>query len=166
MIKRFMVPAGLALAALFLPVSACAQGASAVTVQPDLSYAGARVAFEAFEAEAAAGDLNLAIVILDRAGDDILLARTDGADHTHVFFARQKAHTAVTIGVPTKAIGERMEGGNLAILSVDGMIAIAGGVPITWDGKVIGAIGVSGAPPNIDHEIATIAASAVEALQD
>ncbi|MCI4646083.1 MAG: heme-binding protein [Hyphomonadaceae bacterium] len=166
MMKQLIAPAGLALASFLMPVSACAQTASVVTLQPDLSYEGAHVAFEAFEAEAEARDLNLAIIIMDRAGDEILLARTDGADHTHIFFARQKAETALTIGVPTKAIGERMEGGSLAILSIDGMIAVAGGVPITWDDKVIGAIGISGAPPNIDHEIATLAAAAVEAHQD
>ena len=166
MMKQFVTSVGLALAALTAPLSACAQDSYLVTLEPDLSYQGARVAFEAFEAEAAARELNLAIIILDRAGDEILLARTDGADHTHVFFARQKAETALTIGVPTKAISERMSSGNLAILSIDGMIAVPGGVPINWGDKVIGAIGISGAPPNIDHEIATIAAAAVETQQE
>ncbi len=46
--------------------------------------------------------------------------------------------------MPTKALGEVVGQGASGLLSVKGMIALPGGVPILIDGKLVGAIGVSG----------------------
>jgi glc operon protein GlcG len=132
-----------------------------VIAQPSLSFDGAMKVFKAFEEASELEGWVTSIVILDRAGHELLVARKKDQDHTTVFFARAKAETALTIGKPTAAIHERFQGGDQNILSVDRMITIPGGVPILLDGGVIGAVGVSGSPAPIDHKIATAAVAAI-----
>ena len=59
--------------------------------------------------------------------------------------------------------GEQIKGGRLASLVLPGATPLQGGVPITYEGKVIGAIGVSGNTPKEDEEIALVGAAAAAA---
>jgi glc operon protein GlcG len=56
-----------------------------------------------------------------------------------------------------------VKNGRLASLVLPGATPLQGGVPITVDGKVIGAIGVSGNTPQEDEDIAKVGAAATEA---
>lgn len=129
--------------------------------QANLSFDGAMAIYEAFEQVAALEGQRATIVVLDRGGFELLVARQKNEDHTTVMFARSKAETALAIGQPTLAIHERLSAGDQTILSVSGMMAIPGGIPIKHNGEVVGAIGVSGTPALTDHKIAIFAASAL-----
>ena len=56
---------------------------------------------------------------------------------------------------PTKALDDAITGGRLALLGVDGITPLEGGVPILFEGKVIGAVGVSGVTSAQDAQIAS-----------
>ncbi|WP_284223679.1 heme-binding protein, partial [Brevundimonas denitrificans] len=56
---------------------------------------------------------------------------------------------------------ERLAAGRMALLAIDGIVPVAGGVPIVVDGRVVGAIGVSGASSAQDDEVGRAAIAAV-----
>jgi uncharacterized protein GlcG (DUF336 family) len=64
--------------------------------------------------------------------------------------------------VPTKVYQDRLAAGESFILGLPGAVPAAGGVPIVVDGKLIGAIGVSGATALQDHQSAEAGAAAVK----
>jgi uncharacterized protein GlcG (DUF336 family) len=74
----------------------------------------------------------------------------------------EKARTAALFRRPTKLFQESMAAGGegLRVLKLPGVIPITGGVPILADGKVIGAIGVSGGSSDQDGQVATVGAGA------
>jgi glc operon protein GlcG len=76
----------------------------------------------------------------------------DGNNFVSVRMSQLKAMTSASIPISTKALGERNKSmDNSPYSSVPGMILLEGGLPIiTKDGQHIGAIGVSGANPELD----------------
>ena len=54
-----------------------------------------------------------------------------------------------------------MKNGRIAALALPGAVALKGGVPIIVDGKVIGAVGVSGNSPQEDEDIARAGADSI-----
>ena len=52
-------------------------------------------------------------------------------------------------------------GGKTAFLSVEGIVSVQGGVPVTADGRVIGAVGVSGVTSAQDEQVALAAVAAI-----
>jgi uncharacterized protein GlcG (DUF336 family) len=72
----------------------------------------------------------------------------DNARSIAVELAQDKARTAAMFKVPSKAYEDRVSSGGpgIAALSLHGVIAASGGIPIMVDGKIIGAIGVGGGP--------------------
>ena len=58
---------------------------------------------------------------------------------------------------------DQVKNGRIAALALPGAVALQGGVPIIIDGKVIGAIGVSGNSPQEDEDIAKVGADSVAA---
>jgi uncharacterized protein GlcG (DUF336 family) len=73
--------------------------------------------------------------------------------------AQQKARAAARFRVSTRKFEEQVQGGRTALLASDEVFAIGGGVPIVIDGKVVGALGVSGGASAEDDEIASGVAS-------
>jgi uncharacterized protein GlcG (DUF336 family) len=78
-----------------------------------------------------------------------------------VQIAQGKARTAARFGRPTKVYADRILTDTLTFLSVDGLVALQGGLPIIVGGKVIGAVGVSGATSAQDEQVAATAIAAV-----
>jgi uncharacterized protein GlcG (DUF336 family) len=76
--------------------------------------------------------------------------------------AIEKARTAALFRRPTKLFQESLAGGGdgLRVLKLPGVIPITGGVPIVVDGKIIGAVGVSGGTSKQDGQVATAGAGA------
>ena len=103
--------------------------------------------------EARANGWEVVIAIVDASGELVLLRRMDGAQVGSVDVATAKASTAARFRRETKAFADAIAGGNLAMLSIDGVIALEGGLPITHDGVVIGGIGVSGVQSHEDAQI-------------
>jgi glc operon protein GlcG len=96
----------------------------------------------------------------------ILLERLDDTQVASVEVAIGKARTAAIFRRPSKVFEDQVKNGRVAALALPGATPLQGGVPITVDGKVIGAIGASGNSPQEDEEIALagarVTASAVQ----
>src|SRR2546426_3644609 len=107
------------------------------------------------EAEANKNKWNVVIVVLDSGGNLVMLHRMDGAQFGSIDVAKEKAYSAVAFRRPTKAFEDALgQGGvNLRVLRLPGASPLEGGLPIVVDGKLIGAVGVSGVQATQDAQI-------------
>jgi uncharacterized protein GlcG (DUF336 family) len=87
----------------------------------------------------------VAVAIVDTAGDLVYFERMDNTQSASVIVCQEKARTAARFKRPTKAFEDALSGGRQAILSLPGVTPLEGGLPIVIEGKIVGAIGVSGA---------------------
>ncbi len=85
----------------------------------------------------------------------------DGTQYGSVAVAQEKARSAALFKRPTKAFSDAVAAGRVAIISLPGVLPIEGGVPIVVQGRIIGALGVSGGTSEQDGEIAAAALSAL-----
>ncbi len=122
----------------------------------------ARAAISAGEAESKKNGWNHVFAVVDGGGNLIAFEKADLAGNSSIEIAQAKAKTAATFRVPTKAYQDRLSSGETFILGLPGVVPAAGGVPIVVGGKVIGAIGVSGATPLQDHQAAEAGVAAVK----
>jgi glc operon protein GlcG len=137
-------------------------GASAQTIdKKTLSLAGARTVAAAAEQAAKAKGVEVVIVVVDDAGHVLLLERMDGAQVASVEVGIGKARTAAIYRRPSKAFEDQIKNGRIAALALAGATPLQGGVPIRFEGKVIGAVGVSGDTPQVDEDIAIAGAVAI-----
>jgi len=127
-----------------------------------ISLTQARQVMEAAEKIAAQNSWPVAIAIVDGAGHIVLFARMDNTQYGSVDVAIQKAKTAALFRRTTKEFEDRITqgGANLKILGLP-VTPVEGGVPIVIDGKIVGAIGVSGVLSTQDGEVATAGAKSV-----
>jgi glc operon protein GlcG len=118
----------------------------------------------AAEAEAAKNNWNMAIVILDSTGHVVLLHKLDNTQYGSIAVAEDKARTALDYKRPTKAFEDVVAqgGAGLRLLALRGATPIEGGVPIMSDGKIVGAIGVSGGSAAQDGQVAKAGADAAK----
>jgi len=107
------------------------------------------------EAEAKKNNWPVVIAILDSGGQLVMLQRLDNAQWGSVEIAKEKARSAVALRRPTKALQDLVAqgGANLRLLSI-GYSVLEGGIPIVFDGKIIGSVGVSGVTSQQDAQIA------------
>jgi glc operon protein GlcG len=127
-----------------------------------LTLEAAKKIAAAAEAEAAKRGATVVIVIVDDGGHVILLERLDDTQVASVEVGIGKARTAAIFRRPSKVFEDQIKNGRAASLVLPGATPLQGGVPIIVNGKVIGAIGVSGNTPQEDEEIA-LAGAAVTA---
>jgi len=73
-----------------------------------------------------------------------------------------KARTAALFKRPSRLLEEMIAQGKTAFLSVEGIVPLQGGLPVTVDGKVIGAVGVSGVTSAQDEQVAIAALGALQ----
>jgi uncharacterized protein GlcG (DUF336 family) len=103
------------------------------------------------------------ISVVDVGGTVILQARMDGASISSVELAANKAYTALSIRLSTKFISTIAQPNGDFYGIGNGLggraIIFAGGVPITVDGAVVGAVGVSGGNGSQDEDVAQAAAA-------
>lgn len=99
------------------------------------------------------------ITVVGPSGDLIYFTKMDGAQYGSIAISQQKARTAAIFRRPTKIFEEALAKGGptLTLLTLPGVIASAGGVPIIIGGKVAGALGVSGSPTGSIDEQAALA---------
>jgi uncharacterized protein GlcG (DUF336 family) len=104
------------------------------------------------------------IVIVDTGGNLVVVNKIDNTQVGSIDVAIGKARTANNFKRPTKAFEDAVAGGGigLRILSLPNVVAIEGGEPILVDGKVVGAIGVSGVQANQDGEVAKAGLAALK----
>ena len=109
----------------------------------------------AAEAFAVGKQWPIAVAIVDTGGNLIMLQTMDNTQRGSIDIAIGKAKTANNFKRPTKALEDAIAGGGagLRVLAVPGMFPIEGGEPIYANGKIIGAIGVSGMSASQDGEV-------------
>ena len=124
----------------------------------------AKKAMAAAEAEATKNQWPVAIAILDTTGSLVMLQKLDNTQTGSVEIAIGKARTALDFRRPSKALQDVVAGGGagLRLLSVRNMLALEGGVPVIVDGKVVGAVGVSGVTSEQDAQVAMAGAAAAK----
>jgi glc operon protein GlcG len=107
-------------------------------------------------AGARANNWTQAVAITDVGGNLVYFEKMDGTMTGSVRVALSKARSAVLFKRPTKAFQDFLAaGGNgLFILGLEGAVPIEGGLPLLKDGKIVGAIGVSGGTPQQDGVVA------------
>jgi uncharacterized protein GlcG (DUF336 family) len=116
------------------------------------------------EAESRKNNWNMVIAVLDSGGNLVMLQRMDGVQLGSIEAAKDKAYSAVMYRRPTKVFQDLVgQGGpNLRLLRLAGASPLEGGIPIIVDGKVIGAIGVSGHTSEQDAQVAKAGADALK----
>src|SRR5215217_7806306 len=130
---------------------------------PALTYEGARLAAEAAASEAARRGVAPVISAVDAGGALMFLVRPDRAQVASVDVTTDKARTAAIYRRPSKDFEDQASGGRPSAMHLARAVPLQGGIPIEYDGHVIGAIGVSGATSaDEDAELAAIAAAAVQ----
>ncbi|MEQ1832536.1 MAG: heme-binding protein [Candidatus Eisenbacteria bacterium] len=86
-----------------------------------------------------------ALAVVDEGGALLYLERLDDTFPAAASVAIEKARTAAQFRRPTAVFEDAIKGGRLALLGVSVMTPLQGGVPVLVNGRVVGAIGVSGA---------------------
>jgi len=149
---------------LMLLVAAFAGAAVAteITERKTLTLDGARRAVAAAVAQAHKNHAGGVIAVVDDGGNLMALERVDGTFAAGANISIGKARTAALFQKPTRAFEEIIAKGRTAMVALNDFTPLQGGVPITIDGQVVGAVGVSGAASaQQDEELAMAAAAAV-----
>ncbi len=115
--------------------------------------AAKRIAAAAYQ-EAIKNSWAMVIAIVDDGGHLLYLERMDGGLLGSVEVAIGKARSAIQFKRPTKVFEDALAAGRTGILKLPGAIPIEGGIPFAADGRFLGAIGVSGAAPQQDGQVA------------
>jgi uncharacterized protein GlcG (DUF336 family) len=130
---------------------------------PAITLEQAKKVVAAAEAEARKNKWNVVITVVDAATNLVLLQRMDDTQIGSLRISQKKAHTAAALRRSTKVFEDQVAAGGmgLKVLGNDEVIPIEGGLPIYGNGKIIGAIGVSGVTSQQDGLIAKAGADAL-----
>jgi uncharacterized protein GlcG (DUF336 family) len=111
-----------------------------------ISLEDARKSASAAVAEARKNNWNMAVAIVDSGGNLVYYEKMDNTQIASATVAIEKARSAVLYKRPTKAMQDVLAGGGagLRVLRFEGAVPAEGGIPLVSDGKIVGAIGVSG----------------------
>ncbi|HFZ0791252.1 GlcG/HbpS family heme-binding protein [Burkholderia multivorans] len=130
--------------------------------RPGIALAAARRVIAAANAEAERHGWAISVAVLDAAGELVAFEKHDAAIGISPYVAIGKARTAALLRAPSKQFEDFTSAERPSFLSTLGLTALEGGIPIVADGRVIGAVGVSGAHGANDSRIATVAAAAID----
>jgi uncharacterized protein GlcG (DUF336 family)/mannose-6-phosphate isomerase-like protein (cupin superfamily) len=132
--------------------------------QAVLTYEGAELAAQAVAALATERGVAPVAAAVDADGQLVYLWRPDGAQVASVGVATDKARTAAIYRRPSKDFEDQAAQGRASALHLARAVPLQGGIPITVDGEVVGAVGVSGASSaDEDQELAIAGAEAAQA---
>jgi uncharacterized protein GlcG (DUF336 family) len=127
-----------------------------------ISAAKAQAALQAAAAEAAKRNWPMNIAVVDSGANLVAFLRMDGAQLASVAISEHKARTAAKYRRATKVFEDAVQLRDFKyILTLDDVIASRGGIPLVEDGKIIGAIGCSGATGSQDEVICTAGAATI-----
>jgi uncharacterized protein GlcG (DUF336 family) len=139
-------------------------------MSPDVPQPYGPIALEAAKkvaapalAEASRNNWAMAVAVVDGAGDLVYFERMDATQAGSVTVAIDKARSAARFKRPTKAFQDMLAAGGdgWRVLGLQGAVPVEGGVPIVIDGKIVGAIGVSGGTSPQDGQCARAGADTV-----
>jgi uncharacterized protein GlcG (DUF336 family) len=115
-------------------------------------------------AEAQKNNWRMAVAVVDISGDLVYFEKMDGTQAASVNIAVDKARSSARFKRPTKALQDALAAGGagLRMLALEGAVPVDGGVPLIADGKIVGAIGVSGGTSDQDAQCAKAGADSVK----
>ncbi len=128
---------------------------------PNLNLAAAKKVAAAAAAKAAEMKVNMCIAVVDTGGHLVYFERADVVQWGSIEVSLHKAKASVQYKRATLAL-ENVVKANITYLTLDGITAIEGGVPIIEGGKIIGAIGVSGGSSVQDGQVAQAGAAVIK----
>jgi glc operon protein GlcG len=110
------------------------------------------------------------IAVVDEGGNLLALERLDQTFAASANIAIGKARTAALFKKPTKVFEDVIKGGRTSMITLGGDLQnftpLQGGIPLEWEGKVVGAIGVSGAASaQQDEELAIVGAKSLDSME-
>jgi uncharacterized protein GlcG (DUF336 family) len=150
--------------AVFVAVPALIHAQSVVT-QKSLSLGMAKTMAEAALAECKAKGFNTSVVVVDRAGQTLVMLRDEGASAQTAEMARRKAYTARMFRTSTLDFQKRTEDPKYtAQRDIADILALGGGVPINIGTETIGGIASSGSSQEQDDACAKAGIAKVAAL--
>jgi uncharacterized protein GlcG (DUF336 family) len=131
---------------------------------PPIGIESARKVMTAAEEEAVKNNWAVVIAIIDSGGHLVMLHRRDDVQLSSIELAVGKAKTALMFKRPSKVLDEAISSGGagLRFRALKDIVPLEGGLPILADGKIVGAIGVSGV---LSAQDAQIARAGIEALK-
>jgi glc operon protein GlcG len=149
----------LRIVAALLLVSCALAGAHAQMPNPygsSITLENASKAATSAIAEATKNNWAVAVAVVDPAGNLVYYEKLDNTQLGSANVAIDKARSAALFKRPTKAFQDGLAAGadGLRILRLQGATPIEGGIPLLLDGKIVGAIGVSGAMSAQDAQCA------------
>jgi glc operon protein GlcG len=129
-----------------------------------LTLAAAKRIAAAAEQEAIKNKWNMFIAIVDDGGNLMFLQRMDDAQLASQEVSVQKARSALLFKRPTKALEDAVTGGRIVMMALANAVPVEGGLPLMAYGKVVGAIGVSGASSPQDGIVAKAGADELDKM--
>ena len=106
----------------------------------------------------------MCIAVVAPSGDLVYFERMDNCQYASIVISQHKAKAAATFRRPTKVFEDRIASGGagLTALTLDGIIASEGGIPIVVGGKIVGAMGCSGGTGQQDGQACQAGVNAVK----
>jgi uncharacterized protein GlcG (DUF336 family) len=131
---------------------------------PPIGIENARKVMTAAEGEAAKNNWAVVISIIDSGGHIVMLHRRDDVQLSSIELSQGKAKTALMFKRPSKVLDDAIAGGGpgLRFLALKDIVPLEGGLPLVIDGKIVGAIGVSGVLSSQDAQVAKSGADALK----
>lgn len=131
---------------------------------PPISLENAKKAAAAAIAEAKKNNWTMALAVVDPNGTLVYYEKLDNTQIGSAQVAINKARSSAIYKRPTKAFEDALAkgGDGLRVLRLEGAIPVEGGVPIVMDGKIVGAIGMSGGSSAQDAQCAQVGADALK----
>ena len=114
--------------------------------------------------EAVKNHWNMAVAIVDPSGNLVYYEKMDDTQLGSASVAIDKARSAALFKRPTKVLQDALAAGGegLRLLKIQGAIPVEGGIPLVMEGKIVGAIGVSGGASAQDGQCAKAGAEAIK----
>ena len=133
-------------------------------IGPPVNVETAKKAAAAALAEARKNNWLMAVAVVDPNGTLVYYEKMDNTQLGSADVCIDKARSAALFKRPTKAFQEAIAGGGagLRVFALRGAVPVEGGVPLEMNGKLVGAIGLSGGQSNEDGQCATAGANAIK----
>ena len=151
-----------------LTILLCAAGARAQQMPnpygAPISLENAKKAAAAAIAEARKNNWTMALAVVDPSGTLVYYEKLDNTQIGSAQVAISKARSAALFKRPTKSFEDQLAkgGDGLRTLGLEGAVPVEGGVPIVIEGKIVGAIGMSGGTSAQDAQCAQVGADALK----
>ena len=129
--------------------------------KPVMTLEVAKAIVAVTEQQALKQQARVVIAVVDDGGHLLLLERLNDTQVASTEVAIGKARTASIFRRASGVFEEQVRNGRIAAVTLPGATPLQGGVPLVVDGKVVGAIGVSGESPGQDEQLALLGASSL-----